>query len=106
MTSLYVVPLYALLSSSQQMRVFEQPPEGSRLCVIATNIAETSLTIPSIRYVVDTGKVKELHYDVASGIQSFEINWISRASAEQVRRASLFSLMLNSFLYLHLFLYF
>jgi ATP-dependent RNA helicase DHX37/DHR1 len=81
---LHVLPLYALLSSSQQMKVFEEPPEGSRLCVVATNVAETSLTIPNIRYVVDTGKTKQLKYNIASGIQSFEINWISKASAEQV----------------------
>jgi hypothetical protein len=38
--------------------VFAPPPEGSRLCVVATNVAETSLTIPNIKYVVDTGKVR------------------------------------------------
>jgi hypothetical protein len=42
------------------MKVFEKPPEGARLCVVATNVAETSLTIPGIRYVVDCGKVKEV----------------------------------------------
>ena len=40
-----------------QTQVFQPPPEGVRMCVVATNIAETSLTIPSIKYVVDTGKV-------------------------------------------------
>jgi ATP-dependent RNA helicase DHX37/DHR1 len=55
---LYVLPLYSLLSSDKQVKVFEKPPEGCRLCVIATNVAETSLTIPNIKYVVDTGKVK------------------------------------------------
>lgn len=39
--------------------MFEPPPEGSRLCVVATNVAETSLTIPNVKYVVDTGKVRE-----------------------------------------------
>ena len=42
------------------MKVFEDAPEGSRLVVVATNVAETSLTIPGIKYVVDTGKVKEV----------------------------------------------
>jgi ATP-dependent RNA helicase DHX37/DHR1 len=42
------------------MRVFEPPPPGTRLVVVATNVAETSLTIPGIKYVVDTGKVKEV----------------------------------------------
>ena len=54
---LYVLPLYSLLSSEQQIKVFEKPPEGFRLCVVATNVAETSLTIPNIKYVIDTGKV-------------------------------------------------
>ncbi|KAF7998664.1 hypothetical protein HF325_006906 [Metschnikowia pulcherrima] len=50
---LYVLPLYSLLPTRQQMKVFEQAPAGSRLCIVATNVAETSLTIPGIRYVVD-----------------------------------------------------
>ncbi|KAF8001244.1 hypothetical protein HF325_003745 [Metschnikowia pulcherrima] len=50
---LYVLPLYSLLPTKQQMKVFEQAPAGSRLCIVATNVAETSLTIPGIRYVVD-----------------------------------------------------
>ena len=54
---LYVLPLYSLLPSDKQVKVFEKPPDGCRLCVIATNVAETSLTIPNIKYVVDTGKV-------------------------------------------------
>ncbi|RXG72512.1 putative ATP-dependent RNA helicase kurz [Armadillidium vulgare] len=56
---LWVLPLYSLLPSYKQKRVFEPPPEGTRLCVVATNIAETSLTIPNIKYVVDSGKTKE-----------------------------------------------
>ena len=59
---LYVLPLYALLSSEKQVKVFEKVPEGCRLCVVATNIAETSLTIPNIKYVVDTGKVSLAHH--------------------------------------------
>ena len=39
--------------------MFQPPPEGTRLCVVATNVAETSLTIPNIKYVVDSGKVKK-----------------------------------------------
>ena len=54
---LYVLPLFSLLSTEKQARVFEKVPENCRLCVVATNIAETSLTIPNIKYVVDTGKV-------------------------------------------------
>ncbi|TFY66717.1 hypothetical protein EVG20_g4366 [Dentipellis fragilis] len=80
---MHIVPLYSLLPSDKQMRVFQPPPEGSRLVVVATNVAETSLTIPGIRYVVDCGRAKERRYNVANGIQSFQISWISKASAAQ-----------------------
>ncbi|KAG9307805.1 hypothetical protein G9A89_023370 [Geosiphon pyriformis] len=80
---LHILPLYSLLSTQAQMKVFEPPPPGTRLCVIATNVAETSLTIPGVKYVVDCGKVKERHYDVRTGVQSYTINWISKASADQ-----------------------
>ncbi|ODQ54452.1 P-loop containing nucleoside triphosphate hydrolase protein [Saitoella complicata NRRL Y-17804] len=80
---LHVLPLYSLLPTKEQMRVFEAPPEGSRLCVVATNVAETSLTIPGVRYVVDSGRAKERHYDEVSGVQSFDISWVSQASAAQ-----------------------
>ncbi|ORX49992.1 P-loop containing nucleoside triphosphate hydrolase protein [Piromyces finnis] len=80
---LHVLPLYSLLPTAAQLRVFEKPPENSRLCVIATNVAETSLTIPNIRYVVDTGKVKTRVYDPYTGIQTYQIRWTSKASADQ-----------------------
>ncbi|WAR58275.1 hypothetical protein PtB15_5B509 [Puccinia triticina] len=80
---MYILPLYSLLPTDQQMKVFEDPPPGTRLVVVATNVAETSLTIPNIRYVIDSGRAKERHYDLSTGIQSFEIDWISKASASQ-----------------------
>ncbi|OUM67448.1 hypothetical protein PIROE2DRAFT_29845, partial [Piromyces sp. E2] len=80
---LHVLPLYSLLPTAAQLRVFEEPPENSRLCVIATNVAETSLTIPNIRYVIDTGKVKTRVYDPYTGIQTYQIRWTSKASADQ-----------------------
>lgn len=80
---LYVLPLYSLLPTKEQMKVFQNPPEGSRLCIVATNVAETSLTIPGIRYVVDSGRSKERHFNEDTGVQSFEIDWISKASADQ-----------------------
>ena len=60
---MWTLPLYSLLSSERQNRIFEPVPEGHRLCVVATNVAETSLTIPGIKYVVDTGKIKNKLYD-------------------------------------------
>lgn len=53
------------------------------MCVIATNVAETSLTIPAVRYVVDSGREKRRHYDPITGVSQFVINWISQASADQ-----------------------
>lgn len=80
---MHILPLYSLLPTKEQMRVFEPPPEGSRLVILATNVAETSLTIPGIRYVFDCGRSKEKRYDRLSGVQSFEVGWISKASASQ-----------------------
>ncbi|KAL5520124.1 hypothetical protein ACEPAG_1784 [Sanghuangporus baumii] len=80
---MHILPLYSILPTEQQMRVFQAPPEGSRLVVVATNVAETSLTIPGIRYVIDCGRAKERCYDVSTGVQSFRVNWISKASADQ-----------------------
>uniref|UniRef100_A0AAY5EEL2 RNA helicase n=1 Tax=Electrophorus electricus TaxID=8005 RepID=A0AAY5EEL2_ELEEL len=80
---LYVLPLYSLLSSEQQAKVFRPPPPGARLCVVATNVAETSLTIPGIKYVVDCGRVKKRFYDKVTGVSSFKVTWTSQASANQ-----------------------
>ncbi|XP_053375009.1 probable ATP-dependent RNA helicase DHX37 isoform X2 [Mercenaria mercenaria] len=80
---LYVLPLYSLLSTQKQRKVFGPVPEGCRLCVVATNVAETSLTIPGIKYVVDTGKSKTKFYDKVTGVSTFRITWTSKASANQ-----------------------
>ncbi|CAG8456674.1 4925_t:CDS:10 [Dentiscutata erythropus] len=78
---------YGLLSQLRLLFVeieFDHPPpEGTRLCVVATNVAETSLTIPGVTYVVDCGKVKERCYNASTGVQSYVIDWISKASADQ-----------------------
>ena len=79
----HVLPLYSQLQTKDQLRVFELPPEGARLIVLSTNVAETSLTIPGIRYVFDCGRAKDKKYDQSTGVQSFEIGWISKASASQ-----------------------
>ncbi|XP_072271861.1 probable ATP-dependent RNA helicase DHX37 [Pyxicephalus adspersus] len=80
---LYVLPLYSLLAPERQAKVFHPPPSGTRLCVVATNVAETSLTIPGIKYVVDCGKVKKRFYDKVTGVSSFRVEWTSQASADQ-----------------------
>lgn len=79
----HVVPLYAMLTAEEQSRVFSAPPEGHRLVVVATNVAETSITIPGISYVVDCGRQKRRVVQRGSGISQFEVGWVSRASADQ-----------------------
>lgn len=76
-----MLPLYALLSTPNQLKVFEDPPKNHRLVVVATNVAETSLTIPGIKYVVDCGKEKIRVWNEKSS--KFSVEWISKASADQ-----------------------
>ena len=78
-----ILPLYSQLPTKDQLRVFETVPENTRLIVLATNVAETSITIPGIRYVFDSGRSKERKYDDNTGVQSLEIGWTSKASAIQ-----------------------
>ena len=76
-----IVPLYSRLSASEQHRVFARHP-GRRI-VLATNIAETSLTVPGIRYVVDTGTARISRYSQRLKVQRLPIEAISQASAKQ-----------------------
>src|SRR3954451_19965226 len=76
-----VLPLYARLSSAEQHRVFQ--PHAGRRIVLATNVAETSLTVPGIRYVVDPGTARISRYSRARGVQRLPIEKISQASARQ-----------------------
>ncbi|XP_055855505.1 probable ATP-dependent RNA helicase kurz [Episyrphus balteatus] len=80
---LWVLPLYSLLSSEKQSRIFRPPPEGCRLCIVSTNVAETSLTIPNIKYVVDSGRQKTRLYDKITGVSAFVVTFTSKASADQ-----------------------
>ncbi|SUU10947.1 ATP-dependent RNA helicase HrpA [Actinomyces denticolens] len=76
-----VVPLYSRLSAAEQHRVFE--PHSTRRIVLATNVAETSLTVPGIRYVVDPGLARISRYSNRTKVQRLPIEPISRASANQ-----------------------
>lgn len=78
-----IVPIYAALSSSQQMSVFRATPQGCRKIVLATNIAETSITIPGIRFVIDPGFVKMRSFNPRVGIETLSVVPISKASARQ-----------------------
>ncbi len=76
-----VVPLYARLSAAEQHRVFER--HSTRRIVLATNVAETSLTVPGIRYVVDSGFARISRYSFRTKVQRLPIEPVSRASAAQ-----------------------
>ncbi len=76
-----ILPLYSRLSQSEQERVFK--PSGARRIVLATNVAETSLTVPGIRSVIDTGYARISRYSHRSKLQRLPIEKVSRASANQ-----------------------
>ena len=76
-----ILPLYARLSAAQQGQVFR--PHGGRRIVLATNVAETSLTVPGIHYVVDTGLARISRYNYRTKVQRLPIEAISQASANQ-----------------------
>ena len=80
---LEIVPLYARLSLSDQQRVFDLSKRRGTRVVLATNVAETSLTVPGIRYVIDSGLARISRYSVRSKLQRLPIEPIARASAEQ-----------------------
>ena len=76
-----IVPLFSRLSAAEQHRVFE--PHTRRRVVLATNVAETSLTVPGIRYVIDTGLARISRYSTRTKVQRLPIEPISKASANQ-----------------------
>ncbi|XP_036402780.1 putative ATP-dependent RNA helicase DHX57 [Megalops cyprinoides] len=78
-----VYPLHSSLSNEEQQAVFNRPPEGVTKIIISTNIAETSVTIDDVVYVVDSGKMKEKRYDASKSMESLEDSWVSRANALQ-----------------------
>ncbi|KAJ1902375.1 DEAH-box ATP-dependent RNA helicase prp22 [Coemansia sp. IMI 209127] len=80
---LIILPVYSSLPSEMQSRIFEPAPPGSRKIVISTNIAETSVTIDGIYYVVDPGFVKQNTYDAKSGLDQLIVTPISQAQSNQ-----------------------
>lgn len=80
---LIILPIYSSLPSEMQSRIFEPTPEGSRKVIVATNIAETSITIDGIYYVIDPGFVKLNAYDPKLGMDSLQVSPISQAQANQ-----------------------
>uniref|UniRef100_A0A4W4H1Z1 RNA helicase n=1 Tax=Electrophorus electricus TaxID=8005 RepID=A0A4W4H1Z1_ELEEL len=80
---LIVLPIYANLPSDMQAKIFNPTPPGARKVVVATNIAETSLTIDGIIYVIDPGFCKQKSYNARTGMESLIVTPCSRASANQ-----------------------
>ncbi|KAG1680389.1 hypothetical protein FOA52_015480 [Chlamydomonas sp. UWO 241] len=78
-----IAPIYANLPSDMQAKIFEETPPGARKVVLATNIAETSLTIDGIKFVIDPGFVKQNSYNPRSGMESLIVTPVSKASANQ-----------------------
>ncbi|MCO5590191.1 hypothetical protein L7F22_044160 [Adiantum nelumboides] len=80
---LIILPVYSALPSEMQSRIFEPAPPGARKVILATNIAETSITIDGIYYVIDPGFVKQNAYDARLGMDSLVVTPISQAQARQ-----------------------
>jgi len=80
---LIICPIYSTLPSDMQSKIFEETPPGARKVVLATNIAETSITIDGIVYVIDPGFVKQKSYNPRTGMEALVVTPCSKASANQ-----------------------
>ena len=80
---LLVLPLFAALPQAAQQRVFQPAPRNTRKIIIATNIAETSVTVPGVRFVIDSGKAKVKQFRTSIGMESLLVKPISQSSAIQ-----------------------
>ncbi len=78
---LIILPIYSNLPSDMQAKIFMATPAKSRKIVVATNIAETSVTIDNIVYVIDCGFSKQTNYNPKTGMESLMVTAISKASA-------------------------
>ncbi|XP_057713865.1 ATP-dependent RNA helicase DHX30 [Corythoichthys intestinalis] len=78
-----ILPLHSSLSVADQQVVFQRPPEGQRKIVLATNIAETSITIDDVVHVVDAGMHKEHSYDPRTKVSCLDTVWIARSNVTQ-----------------------
>ncbi|WP_108805816.1 ATP-dependent helicase HrpB, partial [Xanthomonas fragariae] len=78
-----VLPLHGELSVEAQSQVLQPDPQGRRRVVLATNVAESSVTLPGVRVVIDSGLAREPHYDPNSGFSRLDVTTIAQASADQ-----------------------
>jgi len=82
-SNLLVIPIYASLTPEMQLRAFQPAPPGFRKAVLATNIAETSITLQGVRYVIDTGMVKSRQHRAGLGLDTLAVVPVSQAQARQ-----------------------
>jgi pre-mRNA-splicing factor ATP-dependent RNA helicase DHX16 len=82
-SEMIIAPIYANLPSDQQAKIFEPTPPNARKVILSTNIAESSITVDQVAFVIDTGFVKENHFNPRTGIESLLVAPISKASAQQ-----------------------
>ncbi|XP_010522055.1 PREDICTED: DExH-box ATP-dependent RNA helicase DExH6 [Tarenaya hassleriana] len=78
-----IICLHSLIPAEEQRKVFERPPPGCRKIVLATNIAESAITIDDVVYVVDSGRMKEKSYDPYNNVSTLQSSWVSKANAKQ-----------------------
>ncbi len=78
-----ILPLHASLPAEAQARVFEAAPPGVRKAILATNVAETSVTVDGVRFVIDSGRAKLMRHDAAAGGGALREAWVSAAAAAQ-----------------------
>ncbi|XVF60717.1 hypothetical protein PTKIN_Ptkin08bG0070700 [Pterospermum kingtungense] len=78
-----IIPLHSMVPSGEQKKVFRCPPLGCRKIVLSTNIAESSITIDDVVYVIDSGRMKEKSYDPYNNVSTLQSTWISKANAKQ-----------------------
>jgi HrpA-like RNA helicase len=80
-----LLPLHSMVPPAEQRRVFLRAPKGMRKIVMATNIAETAVTVDDVVFVVDSGRHKEKSYDAYTAVSTLQAAWVSQASARQRR---------------------
>lgn len=78
-----IIPLHSQMPSVDQKQIFEPAPPGKRKIIISTNIAETSITIDDVTYVIDCGRMKRSDFDTETNTQTLDDLWVSQANADQ-----------------------
>ncbi|XP_021300774.1 DExH-box ATP-dependent RNA helicase DExH6-like isoform X1 [Herrania umbratica] len=78
-----IISLHSMVPSAEQKKVFKRPPFGCRKIILSTNIAESSITIDDVVYVIDSGRMKEKSYDPYNNVSTLQSSWVSKANAKQ-----------------------